>query len=127
MYLDSIIRIKNAGARRKERVKMPYSRFDLEVLESLANLGYVDSVTRKGRGVKRIIEVKLKYKEDGSSSISGLKFISHPSRRVFSGYRGLKSSHQGYGSYLLSTPEGVMTEKEAKRKKVGGQILFEIW
>ncbi|MBI2506722.1 MAG: 30S ribosomal protein S8, partial [Candidatus Colwellbacteria bacterium] len=59
MYLDSIIRIKNAGARKKERVKIPYSRFDLEVLESLAKLDYVDSVTRKGRGVKRIIEVKL--------------------------------------------------------------------
>lgn len=127
MYTDSLIRIKNALARKKERVKIPYSKFDLEILDALSKAGYLESVARKGRGVRRIIEVKLRYRDDGVPAISGIKFVSRPSRRIFSGYREVKRSHQGYGNFLISTPEGVMTDKEVKRKKVGGQVLFEIW
>lgn len=127
MYTDTLIKIKNSLARKKERVKLPYSKFDMEVLDSLLKAGYLESVARKGRGVRRIIEVKLKYADDGTPSIKGVKFISRPSRRIFSGYRDIKKSRQGYGSFLLSTPEGVMTDAQAKKKKVGGQVLFEIW
>lgn len=127
MYTDALIRIKNSLARGKERVKFPYSKFDLEILDVLSKAGYLESVARKGRGVRRIIEVKLKYKDGGAPSISGIKFVSRPSRRIYTGYREIKRSHQGYGNFLLSTPEGVMTDREARRKKVGGQILFEIW
>ena len=127
MYLDTLIRIKNSLARGKERVKLPYSRFDLEVLEALSRVGYLDLVTRKGRGTRRIIEVKLKYSKDGLPSISGIKFVSRPSRRIYTGYREIKKSRQGYGNYVLSTPQGIMTEGEARKKKVGGQVLFEIW
>lgn len=126
-YLDSLVRIKNSLMRGRERVKLPYSKFDLEILESLTKAGYVEAAMRKGRGVRRIIEVKLKYKEDGTPFISGIKFVSRPSRRIYTGYREIKRSRQGYGNYILSTPEGVMTDEEAKRKKVGGQVLFEIW
>ena len=127
MYTDSLIRIKNSLARKKERVKLPYSSFDLEILDTLSRAGYLDSVARKGRGVRRIIEVRLKYKDGGDPSISDIKFISRPSRRIFSGYREIKKSRQGYGSYILSTPEGIMTDVEAKKKKLGGQVLFELW
>lgn len=127
MYTDALIRIKNSLARGKEKVKIPYSRFDLEILDTLSKAGYLDSVVRKGRGVRRIIEIKLKYKDGGVPSISGIKFVSRPSRRLFSGYREIKRSHQGYGNFLISTPDGVMTDREAKKKKVGGQVLFEIW
>ena len=126
MYTDTLIRIKNSLARGRDRVKIPYSRFDLEVLDTLMKAGYIDAVARKGRGARRIIEVKLKYKGE-EPAISGVKFVSRPSRRLYTGYREIKKSRQGYGNFLLSTPEGVMTDKEAKRKKVGGQILFEIW
>ena len=127
MYWDSIIRVKNGLDRGFERVKVPYSSLDMSVLDSLAREGYVESVTRKGRGVKRIIDVKLKYEADGKPAISGINFVSKPSRRLYSGYRNIKASRQGYGHYILSTPDGVLTDEEAKRKKVGGQVLFEIW
>lgn len=127
MYTDTLIRIKNALARGKERIKLPYSKFDLEVLDVLSKAGYLDSVTRKGRGARRIIEVKLKYKDESVPAISGIKFVSRPSRRLYSGYREIKKSRQGYGNFLLSTPEGIMIDKEARRRKVGGQVLFEIW
>ena len=127
MYTDTLIRIKNSLARGKERVKIPYSRFDLEILDALSKAGYLESATRKGRGVRRIIEVKLKYDDGGAPSIAGIKFVSRPSRRLFSGYREIKRSHQGYGNFFISTPGGVVTDVEAKKKKVGGQVLFEIW
>ena len=127
MYWDSIIRVKNGLDRGFERVKVPYSSLDMSVLDSLAREGYVESVTRKGRGVKRIIDVKLKYEADGKPAISGINFVSKPSRRLYSGYKNIKASRQGYGHYILSTPDGVLTDEEAKKKKVGGQVLFEIW
>lgn len=127
MYWDSITRIKNALDRGYEKVKVPYAKFDMSILESLAKEGYIESVSRKGRGVKRIIEVKLKYDASGKPAITGVRFVSKPSRRLYSGYREAKASRQGFGRYLLSTPSGIITDTEARKKKVGGEILFEIW
>ncbi|MBU2101412.1 30S ribosomal protein S8 [Patescibacteria group bacterium] len=112
--------------RGKQRVKVPYSHLDYSILEALVKDGYLDSIQRKGRGVKRIIDIKLKYDQD-EPAISEIKFVSRPSRRIYTGYREIKSSHQGYGRFILSTPEGIMDDKEAKKKRVGGQLLFEIW
>lgn len=127
MYWDALIRIKNGLEREFEKVKIPYSHFTMRILEALAKAGYVESVSRKGRGVKRIIEVKLKYDKNGRPAIQGLKFISRPSRRLYSGYRDIKQSHQGYGDFVISTPEGILLDKDARSKRVGGQVLFEIW
>mgnify|MGYP001606638796 FL=1 len=122
-----MIRIKNGLERGFEKVKIPYSSFDMSILESLSKEGYVGAVSRKGRGVRRIIDVKLKYDSDGKPSIKGIKFVSRPSRRLYSGYKTAQTSRQGSGHYILSTPEGILTDDEAKKKKVGGQVLFEIW
>jgi len=127
MYWDSIIRVKNGLERGFERVKVPYSSFDMNILELLTKEGYIGTVSRKGRGVRRIIDIKLKYDSEGEPAIRGVKFVSRPSRRLYSGYRKTKTSRQGSGHYILSTPEGILTDKEARKKKVGGQVLFEIW
>lgn len=128
MYLDTLTQIKNASERKHERVKVLYSRLDMAVLEKLAICGYIDSVARKGRGVKRIIDVRLKYHgEDMRSAITGMRFHSKPSRRLYIGYRDVKRSRQGHGAYILTTPKGVLTGSEARSQKVGGEILFEIW
>ena len=113
--------------RGRQKVKVPYSDFDMNVVETLTRAGYVESVQRKGRGTKRIIDIKLKYNEGGDPAISGIKFVSKPSRRMYMGYKDLSQSHQGYGRFVISTPEGVMDNNEARKKKVGGQVLFEIW
>ncbi len=126
MYLNAITAIKNGLERKFEKIKVPYSKNDLAVLELLSKRGYVDSVSRKGRGIKRIIEVKLKYSND-NPQISGVKFISKPSRRVYVGYKELKKSHQGHGYFVLSTPNGIRDGYEARKEKVGGELLFEIW
>lgn len=126
MYLNTLTKLKNAYARKFDRIKLPYSSFDLAILETLEKCGFVESVSKKGRGTKRIIEAKLKY-DDGKSALSGIKFISKPSRRMYVGYKDIKKSHDGYGFYILSTPNGILNNLDAKKSKVGGELLFEIW
>ncbi|MBI1838695.1 MAG: 30S ribosomal protein S8 [Candidatus Colwellbacteria bacterium] len=127
MYIDTLVKVKNALARKRDKIKIPYSRMDLEVLESLVKRGYLEEVVRKGRGAKRIIEIRLKYEENESPVMSGLKILSKPSHRAYVGWREIRKSHQGYGSYFLSTSKGIMSEADARRNKVGGELLFEIW
>lgn len=127
MYGDMLARINNAIMRKMPRVKVPYTSADLAILETLVRYGYLVSAVRKGRGVKRIVDVELKYAEDGAPAITRIKLISKPSRRVYAGYRDIKRSRQGYGRYILSTPQGIKSDSEARREKVGGEMLFEIW
>ena len=127
MVTDLIIRIKNAQAARKESLKVPFSNLNFAVSEILAKNNYVESAAKKGRMPKRIIEIKLKYDKDGKGAISGVKLLSVPSRQLYKGYKKLTRVLQGYGLGVVSTPKGLMTNQEAKKSKVGGQLLCEIW
>lgn len=126
MYTDFLIKLKNAQAVKKENVKLSYSKMDERILEILAKNGYIDVFEKKGRGVKKIISVRLKY-ENGKGVINGIKFISKPSRRLYGGYKEIKPVKRGYGLLVVSTPKGIITGAEAKKTKVGGEFLFEIW
>ncbi len=119
--------IKNAQKARKEYVKFPYSNFDFSVAEILAKKGFIEAVAKKGRLPKRIIEVKMKYDETGRGAIEGVRFWSKPARRMYTGYKSIKPVRQGYGAAIVSTSKGVMAADEARKQKVGGEILFEIW
>jgi small subunit ribosomal protein S8 len=127
MYIDMLTRIKNALMRKMPRVKVPYSATNLAISEALVKHGYLVSAVRKGRGVKRIIDIELKYSENGTPAVTAIKLVSKPSRRIYAGYRDIKRSHHGYGNYILSTPQGIKSDVEARREKIGGEILFEIW
>ena len=126
MYTDLLIRIKNAEQAKKDSVKAPFSNMDMAIAELLATHKYVESAAKKGRLPKRVIEIKLKY-TDGRGAVSGVKFLSTPGRRLYAGFKDLKSVKQGYGMAVISTPQGIMTAKEARKMKLGGELLFEIW
>lgn len=126
MLHDFLIRVKNATRAGKEAVHAPYSRFDFEVAKFLAREGFVASAEKRVIGKKSMIEVRLRY-ENGKSAISDFKIISKPSRRLYAGYREMKSVRQGYGTGVISTPAGVLSDKEVRKKKVGGEYLFEVW
>lgn len=126
MYIDLLTKIKNAQAAQKEYLKVPYSNMDLVVAEALAKHGYVDSVNKKGRMPKRVIEVKLKY-ENQHGVINEVKFLSKPSRRLYASAKKLRPVKQGYGLGFISTSKGIMTTQEARKQNLGGQLLFEIW
>ncbi len=127
MYTDLLTKLRNAQKAKKEMLKLPYSNMDFAVAELLGKYKYVESVAKKGRMPKRIIEIKLKYDANGQGAITGARFISKPSRRIYFGYKDLKAVRQGYGISALSTPKGVMSNLQARKDKVGGQLLFEIW
>ncbi len=126
MYTDLLTRIKNAQLARLESVKAPYSSMDMAIAELLAARGYIGDAQKKGRLPKRIIEIKLKY-TDGGGAITGIRFLSKPSRRRYFGWRDLRPVKQGYGMLVISTPKGMMASTEAKKQKLGGEALFEIW
>jgi small subunit ribosomal protein S8 len=126
MYTRLLTHIRNAQGVNKEKVKTPYSVMDEKVLEILSKSKFIAGFERKGRNPKRYLEIDLLYKNN-APAIRGLKFVSTQSRHVYKKYTQLKSVKQGYGVSVISTSKGIMTDSEAKREKVGGEILFNIW
>ena len=126
MLLDALTKIKNAQDANHETVKIPFSNMNAAVLDVLEKNKFIESVAKKGRMPKRILEVRLKYK-NGKGAINKIKILSKFSRRLYSGYKNLRPIRQGFGISLLSTPKGIMDNKTARRNKVGGQLLFEIY
>ena len=120
---DFLIRLKNASMVGKESVSLPFSQMKLSIAEILVREGYIAGIDKRK---PYSLTVSLVYK-NGRPAISGVKRISKPSRRLYMGVRELKPVKRGYGLLVLSTPAGVLTGKEARLKRVGGEALFEIW
>ena len=97
----------------------------MAVAEKLKDAGFIEHVEKKGKKVKKTIDVTLKY-NDGAPKIQGVKRVSKPGRRLYRGARDVVSVRYGHGALILSTPKGVMTDKEARTAKVGGEALFEM-
>ena len=126
MYYDLLVRMKNAVRAEKESFNMPYSKFDHAVANFLVKEKFVASVEKRSAGKKSVLDVRL-FDKSKKNTPSDFKLISKPSRRIYAGYRDLKQVKQGHGVAALSTPEGVMSNREARKKKLGGEYLFEIW
>jgi len=126
MYINLLTQLKNAQAVKKESIKTSYSKMKEKILEVLKDNGYIENFERKGRGAKRVLDIKLKYNDDGGV-IDGIKLISKSSRRLYIGYKDIRFVKSGYGLLILSTPKGILTGREARKTKVGGEALFEIW
>jgi len=125
---DMICSINNAQAVGKKQVIFyPYSDFKYAFLELLKNEGFVDNVEKKGRLSKRKIVVDLKYTEDGKPKIRKIRKISKQGQRIYSTYKELKPVKSGYGISILTTSKGLLTNKEARKNKIGGEIICEVW
>ena len=123
MYYRLLPEIKNAIMARKDRVMFPFSKMDHAVLAALVGAGYLKSVEKEAVGKRSVLVVKLAK----SGAMSDFKLVSKPSRHLYMDYRSLRPVKQGHGIGVLSTSRGVMTTKEARKQKVGGEYLFEIW
>lgn len=125
---DMICSINNAQAVGKKQVIFyPYSDFKYAFLELLRNEGFIDNVEKKGRLSKRKIVVDLKYTEDGKPKITKIRKISKQGQRIYSTYKELKPVKSGYGVSILTTSKGLLTNKEARKNKIGGEVICEIW
>jgi small subunit ribosomal protein S8 len=123
MYYRLLPEIKNAVMARKDRVTFPFSKMDHAVLMALVSGGYIKSVEKEVLGKKSVLVVKLMKK----GTVNDFKLMSKPSRHSYIDYRSLRSVKQGHGIGVLSTSRGIMTTKDARKQKVGGEYLFEIW
>lgn len=127
MYIDLLTQILNAQKVHKEKIKFSYSVMDEKILNIIKENKFINEFEKKGRGIKKYFDITLAYEEGGRGKINGVKFISKPSRRIYRKYRELRDVMQGYGTSIISTPKGIMTTNNARKTRVGGEVLFEIW
>jgi small subunit ribosomal protein S8 len=123
---DFIIRIKNGSDAKKPVVIVSYSKFAENIAHALKKAGYIASVEKKGKVFTRDLELGLIYHDSGPR-IHGAERISKPSRRIYMKADDIRMYRSGFGNSFISTSKGIMTDSEAKKNKVGGEVLFKIW
>ncbi len=118
--------IKNASDARKATVTVPYSALKESIAHVLSKAGYLSTIEKKGKKVVKTLEVGIVYfgKEP---RINGVDRISKPSRRVYQKSKDIRMFKSGFGNTVLSTPKGILLDVDAKKHKVGGEVLFKIW
>ncbi len=119
--------LKTANIAGKEKTTFGFSKFRKSILDKLADLGFISDIKVTGNAPIQYIEVTLLYDADGKPKISGVQQLSKYSRRVYGSYRDAHQVKSGYGALLVSTPKGVLSDKEVRAQKVGGEFLFKIW
>ena len=123
---DMIARIKNAQMRNYKLVKLPSSKFKTKIAEVLKSEGFILEHKVSQDGNKAILEITLKY-SSGNPVISSIQRVSKPGRRIFSSAESLPKINNGLGIAIVSTPKGVMTDIDARKHKVGGEIICKVF
>lgn len=123
---DMLIRIKNAQAVGHATVRVPFSKLKFSLAQILAREGFVGKIEKKGKDVNKYLKIDLRY-QNNRPAISGVKKVSKPGQRVYVKKEKIWLVKQGYGLAIISTSSGLMTNKEARKKGVGGEILCEVW
>jgi small subunit ribosomal protein S8 len=126
---DMLSRIRNAALARHDRVSMPVSKVKRAVAILLKDEGYVRDVlvNNTETGKSPTLTVVLKYGQDRTCAIDGVRRVSRPGRRVYVRHDGIPLVQNGLGVGVLSTSHGVMTDKDARRRRIGGELLCEVW
>ncbi len=128
---DMLTRIRNALARRAPEVVLPASRLKVEIARVLQEEGYIAGYEVDDTGSYPVLRIKFRYLREGTRTwrpaIRGLRRLSRLSCRVYAGVRELPRPYQGLGIVIVSTPQGVMTDREARRRRIGGELLCEVW
>lgn len=123
---NMLVSLKNGGAANKEFVYVPYSKLKAAIASKLFEKGYIKSYAKKDRKKGDVLELGVQYTGE-QPRINDARRISKLSRRLYIRVKDLQPVKQGYGSVILSTPKGILTDEEARKEQVGGEILFEIW
>ena len=123
---DMIARVKNAQARKHKKVELPSSKFKSKIADILKNEGFIKDFKVSTEEKKNILSLELKY-HSGNPVISNFERVSKPGRRIFSSADSLPKINNGLGIAILSTPKGVMTDVDARKQKVGGEIVCKVF
>ncbi len=123
---DMIARIKNAQSRNHKKVDLPSSNFKVKIAEILKNEGFVKDFKINSEDNKNLLSLELKY-HSGNPVINTFERVSKPGRRIFSSADGLPKINNGLGIAIISTPKGVMTDLDARKQRVGGEIICKVF
>ena len=124
---DMLTRIRNASSAKHDSVKIPASNTKQAIAQILVDEGYIKSFTVKEDGKQGIMEVQLKYGPGKTRVITGLRRVSKPGLRIYTSCEDMPKVMKGLGIAILSTSKGIMTDKEARKANVGGEVLAFIW
>ena len=124
---DLLTRIRNANLAYKDELIAPVSKLNGAILQILAAEGFIDGFDGEGEGIDRAYRIRLKYGRQRQRTITGLQRVSTPGRRVYTGRGKLPRVLGGLGVAIVSTSQGVMTDKDAARKGIGGEVLAYVW
>jgi len=123
---DMLNQIKNAQAVGKTEVLIPLSKIKNAIGEILAKEGFVGEIKKTAKDKAKALRISLKY-DNGVPAIADFKRVSKPGQRIYQGVHDIKRVHGGYGISIISTSKGLMTNAEAKKQKMGGEIICQIW
>ena len=124
---DMLTRIRNANAAKHDTVEVPASNMKKAIAQILVDEGYIKSFSVEEDGKQGIITITLKYGPNKSPVITGLRRVSKPGLRIYTSCEDMPNVMKGLGVAILSTPKGVMTDKEARKANVGGEVLAFVW
>ena len=124
---DMLTRIRNANSAKRDSVKVPASNMKKAIAQILVDEGYIKGFTVEEDGKQGIMEVQLKYGPNKSQVITGLRRVSKPGLRIYTNCEDMPKVMKGLGIAILSTPKGVMTDKDARKANVGGEVLAFVW
>ena len=125
---DLLTQIRNANLKQKDRVDIPFSKLKMEVVRVLKDEGFIANYKSLHHEDRRAsIRIFLKYSLSKENVLRGLQRISKPGLRIYRSYRDIPRIRGGLGVTILSTPAGILTDQQAREKKVGGEILCQVW
>jgi len=123
---DMLNQIMNASAVKKAEVSIPYSNIKNEIANILSKEGFVGEVKKIAKDKQKALKITLKYDND-IPAIVGAKRVSKPGQRIYEPVSGIKKVHGGFGLSIITTSRGLMTNKDAKKVKLGGEIICQVW
>ncbi len=123
---NMLVAIKNGNRALKESVTVPHAKLSYAIAEKLSKEGFVGAVAKKTRRGRPVIEIAL-VALDRTPKIKEITRLSKPSRRMYASVHDIKPFKNGHGMFVLSTPKGILSDKEARKEHVGGEVLFSIW
>lgn len=124
---DMLTQVRNANTALRPKVAMPASKAKEEIAKILVSEGFVDGYEVEGEVPRRDLVIKLRYDSDRKRALRGLRRISSPGRRIYKGATELPRSRGGLGVVIVSTSQGLLPDREARRRKLGGEVMCEVW
>jgi len=124
---DMLTRIRNAITARKAKVIMPSSKLKVRIAEVLKDEGFVGVVSSEEDDKQGLLHIELRYDNNNHNAIQGIRRVSRPGQRTYARHTGLPRVRSGLGVAILTTSKGIMTEREARKQGLGGELLCEVW